>query len=58
MTRDQFLSQLRLSLGAMPEADKQDIIYDYEEHFRIGLADGGVDAWNLESWRQQATPVG
>jgi uncharacterized membrane protein len=40
MTREQFLSQLRLSLGNMPDADKQDIVYDYEEHFRIGLADG------------------
>jgi len=49
MTRDQFLSQLRLSLGNMPEADKQDIVYDYEEHFRIGLADGKSEEQIAES---------
>ena len=49
MTRDQFLSQLRLSLGNMPDADKQDIVYDYEEHFRIGLADGKSEAQIAES---------
>lgn len=49
MTRDQFLSQLRKSLGNMPEADKEDIVYDYEEHFRIGLADGKSEAQIAES---------
>ena len=49
MTREQFLSQLRLSLGNMPDADKQDIVYDYEEHFRIGLADGKSEEQIAES---------
>ena len=49
MTRDQFLSHLRKSLGNMPEADKEDIVYDYEEHFRIGLADGKSEEQIAES---------
>lgn len=49
MTREQFLSQLRLSLGNMPDADKQDIVYDYEEHFRIGMADGKSEEQIAES---------
>ena len=49
MTREQFLWQLRLSLGNMPDADKQDIVYDYEEHFRIGLADGKSEVQIAES---------
>jgi len=40
MTREQFLSQLRVSLGNMPDADKHDIVYDYEEHFNIGVSEG------------------
>jgi len=49
MTRDQFLSQLQMNLGNMPEADKQDIVYDYEEHFRIGLAEGKSEEQIAES---------
>jgi len=40
MNKDQFLSQLRRGLGSLPDAEKQEILYDYEEHFRMGLSDG------------------
>jgi len=40
MNKDQFLSQLRRSLASLREAERQEILYDYEEHFRMGLADG------------------
>lgn len=40
MNKDQFLSQLRRNLASLPEAERQEILYDYEEHFRMGLADG------------------
>ncbi|MHB1456190.1 MAG: DUF1700 domain-containing protein [Armatimonadota bacterium] len=40
MKKDEFLSELRNSLGNMPDADKQDVLNDYEEHFRVGMADG------------------
>ncbi len=43
MSRDQFIAQLRQSLGNMSEAEKQDIIYDYDEHFRNGLAEGKTE---------------
>ncbi|MCX6344133.1 MAG: DUF1700 domain-containing protein [Armatimonadetes bacterium] len=49
MNREQFLSQLRLNLGNMPDADKQDILFDYEEHFRIGLTDGKSEEQIAES---------
>ena len=40
MTKAQFLAELKRSLGALSEPEKQDILYDYEEHFRIGLDEG------------------
>jgi len=40
MRKDQFLAQLRRSLGGMDETEKKEILYDYEEHFRIGAAEG------------------
>lgn len=40
MKKDEFLLELRNSLGNMPDADKQDVLNDYEEHFRVGMADG------------------
>ena len=40
MKKDEFLSELKMSLGSMPDADKQDVLNDYEEHFRVGMADG------------------
>ncbi len=40
MNKDTFLSELKRSLGRMPESEKKDVLYDYEEHFRMGAADG------------------
>lgn len=40
MNRQQYLSSLHAMLGSMPENEKADIIYDYEEHFRIGMEQG------------------
>ncbi len=40
MNREKFLSELKRSLGAMPESEKRDILSDYEEHFRMGLSEG------------------
>ncbi|MHB1456191.1 MAG: DUF1700 domain-containing protein [Armatimonadota bacterium] len=40
MKKDEFLSELHNSLGNMSDADKQDVLNDYEEHFRVGMADG------------------
>ena len=40
MNRERFLSELKRSLGTMPETERTDILSDYEEHFRMGLAEG------------------
>ena len=40
MNEEQFLNQLRRSLSGVPEQEKKEILYDYEEHFRSGLENG------------------
>ena len=40
MNKEQFLNQLRRSLSGIPEQEKKEILYDYEEHFRSGLENG------------------
>ncbi len=40
MTRQAFVAELARALGRMPETDRKEILYDYEEHFRMGLTDG------------------
>lgn len=37
MKKQEFLAILRANLSGIGEDDIQDIMYDYEEHFRIGL---------------------
>ncbi len=37
MRREQFMAQLRRSLGRLAEEEKREILADYEEHFRAGL---------------------
>lgn len=39
MTRQEFIETLTRSLAGLPAADRDEIIFDYEEHFRIGLED-------------------
>jgi len=43
MSREQFLTQLRWSLGNMPPSEKAEVLYDYEEHFRLGMAEGKTE---------------
>lgn len=40
MNKQEFLTGLRRALGGMSEQEKTEILYDYEEHFRVGQADG------------------
>jgi uncharacterized membrane protein len=40
MNRDMFLSNLKAALGRMQESEKREVLADYEEHFRMGMADG------------------
>ncbi|MFL0248162.1 HAAS signaling domain-containing protein [Candidatus Clostridium stratigraminis] len=43
MNRDEFLKTLETSLSAFDLEEKKDILYDYEEHFRIGHQNGKTD---------------
>ncbi len=40
MNRQQFLIELKRSLGNLAEREKSEILYDYEEHFRAAAAEG------------------
>jgi len=40
MKKEQFLNQLKRSLSGIPETEKKEILYDYEEHFRSGMENG------------------
>lgn len=43
MTKQEFIDILTRSLGSLPLGDRDEILFDYEEHFRIGLAEGKAE---------------
>ncbi len=43
MTREEYLQQLRKFLQRLPVAEQEEILADYEEHFRMGEAEGRSD---------------
>ncbi len=49
MTKNKFLQQLRHSLKGLPEAERVDILQDYEEHFAFGLEEGKSEEEIAES---------
>ncbi len=40
MNKQQFISILKEQLKGIPEVDKKEVLFDYEEHFEIGLREG------------------
>jgi uncharacterized membrane protein len=40
MNKQEFLTTLEQGLDSIAENERKDILYDYEEHFSIGLAEG------------------
>ncbi len=40
MKKEEFLVELKRGLGRLPEAEKKEILGDYEEHYRMGVAAG------------------
>ncbi|MFC4617621.1 hypothetical protein ACFO4N_02630 [Camelliibacillus cellulosilyticus] len=40
MTKNDFLTELEQLLRKIPEDERRDILYDFEEHFRMAAADG------------------
>lgn len=49
MNKHQYLSELNRLLGRMSDADRNEILYDYEEHFRIGMENGKTEEEIAES---------
>lgn len=49
MNKNEFLHKLKNSLNGLTEAEKNDILYDYEEHFSIGLEKGKTESEICES---------
>lgn len=43
MNRDKFIKILRKELSGIPREDIEDIVYDYEEHFEIGIHKGKTE---------------
>jgi uncharacterized membrane protein len=44
MGKNDFLTKLEILLGRVPEHDRKEMLYDYEEHFEIGLVNGKSEA--------------
>ena len=44
MTKQEFLDKLNGLMKKMPEEERKDILYDYEEHFQNGMASGKSEA--------------
>ena len=43
MTKGEYIQSLRATLKRLPLEEIEDIIYDYEEHFQIGLSKGKTE---------------
>ncbi|ERI91722.1 hypothetical protein HMPREF1982_02765 [Clostridiales bacterium oral taxon 876 str. F0540] len=43
MNKDDFLKNLNSSLSNFTEEERKDILYDYEEHFRLGIENGKTE---------------
>lgn len=43
MNKNEYLGTLKMLLAGLPEEEIKDILYDYEEHFRIGTEEGKAE---------------
>lgn len=43
MNRNEFIQRLNDELKGLPESEIKDILYDYEEHFEVGLSKGKTE---------------
>lgn len=55
MNKSEFLNVLERSLNGVPYEDKKEIMYDYEEHFRIGMENGKTEDEISESLGEPKT---
>ncbi len=55
MSKEQFLKELSSHLRKLPDEERKDILFDYEEHFQFGIEEGKTEseiikgAWLSES---------
>ncbi|WP_164670110.1 HAAS signaling domain-containing protein [Virgibacillus doumboii] len=49
MNREQFLKSLENGLKKLPQAEREDILHDFREHFSMGSADGKTEEQIAES---------
>jgi uncharacterized membrane protein len=49
MNKDEFLKELSLLLRNLPSSERQEILFDYQEHFSIGLEEGKTDKEIIEA---------
>lgn len=42
--KNNFMGKLEELLSSVPEVDRKEMLYDYEEHFTVGLEDGRTEA--------------
>jgi len=43
MNKEDYLKELKKSLSFLPSNEREDILYDYEEHFQFGLEEGKTE---------------
>ncbi len=43
MNKEQFLRELSNQLRKLPEEERKDILFDYEEHFQFGIEEGKTE---------------
>ncbi|WP_433745877.1 DUF1700 domain-containing protein [Falsibacillus pallidus] len=48
MAGNEFLAKLENLLGKLPESERREMLYDYEEHFEIGLSNGRTEKEIME----------
>lgn len=44
MSKERFLKELSSHLRKLPEEERQDILFDYEEHFQFGMEEGKTES--------------
>jgi uncharacterized membrane protein len=44
MTKEQFFKELELALQKVPESDRKEMLYDFEEHFETAMENGKTEA--------------
>ncbi|WP_432662382.1 DUF1700 domain-containing protein [Wukongibacter baidiensis] len=49
MNKNEFLTELSNLLSSLPSDERQDILFDYEEHFSIGLEEGKTEEDIIDS---------